>query len=161
MQNEQTFAPTATPDENLLAQLKNGAGWLYWIAILSFVNSLLFLFGSNLGFPIGLGYTLFIDGIGFVAVNEGAPSFVKGIGLVVNLGIVLICAGFAHFASRAHSWAFIVAIVLYALDALLHLVLGSLASFGFHAFALIWIVRGYLACRKLLQFTPAASPAEA
>lgn len=160
MQDAQIF-PTVRDEDHLaqlVAQLKSGANWFYWIAALSFANSLLFVFGSDLGFPIGLGYTLVVDGITYVAVNNGAPTFVKGIGLVVNAGIVLVCAALGFLAGRGQGWAFVVAIGLYAVDGLLHIALGSFVSVGFHVFALIFIIRGYLACRKLSKLALETEP---
>ena len=156
MQDAQTFP--ATIDPNLAAQLKSGAGWFYWIAALSLVNSLLFLFGSELGFPLGLLVTIFFDGLGPVAVEQGAPAFVKYVGLVLNIPIYAFTAAFGFFAARGHGWAFIIGAVLYSIDTLLHLALGSVISFGIHVFALIFIIRGYLACRTLSKLPPPPTP---
>ena len=92
--SEETNSTATQPtlDPALLAQLKSGANWFYWIAGLSVVNSLIFAFGGHTSFIAGLGLTQLIDGI-FDAVIA-----------------------------------------------------------GFHVFALIYIVRGFIACRAVSQF---------
>lgn len=45
----------------LETRLNSGAGWFYWIAGLSLLNSIIMLSGSDLYFVIGLGITQIID----------------------------------------------------------------------------------------------------
>jgi uncharacterized membrane protein HdeD (DUF308 family) len=61
-----------------------------------------------------------------------------------------------YFASKHHPWAFILGMALYALDALVFLLLmiyaadtGLIIALAFHAYALFQISRGYGACARL------------
>jgi hypothetical protein len=136
-------------DFELANQVKSGASWFYWIAGLSLVNSIIGLFGGGLSFIAGLGFTQIIDGIIFEIGVGGVASVVKIIAFVVELAIAGIFVGLGVFANKLQSWAFILGIVLYFLDGVLILALGAYLAAGFHVFALIFIVRGFLAARKL------------
>jgi hypothetical protein len=144
--------PTAAPaaaapglDELKLANaVKSGAGWFYWIAGLSLVNSILSVFGQEGGFVIGLGITQVFD-----ALAKGAG----GAGPAVALVLDLLAAGFfvllGVFASRRHAWAFILGMVLYSFDALIFVLATFWLGVGFHVFALVCIFAGFSANQKL------------
>jgi len=129
-------------------QLKLGANWFYWIAGFSVVNSVLLFTGSNWGFVIGLGITQIISAIGAAAAEE-----LGSIGTVVAFIFTLITAGvfvlFGVFANKRYIWAFIVGMVLYALDGLLFLLIQDWLSIGFHVFALFCIYSGLKAYGEL------------
>lgn len=133
-----------------LASLKSGANWFYWIAALSLINSLISAFGGQWNFIVGLGITQVVDGL-FSMGGDAASGLTaaKIIGLVINLFIAGLFAGFGYFAGMAQKWAFIVGIVLYALDGALFLIVGDILAIGFHIFALFWIVKGFLSARDL------------
>ena len=126
------------------AQLKSGASWFYWIAGLSLVNSLIALGGFDWGFILGLGVTQVFDAI--------AHEF-QALGKVVAFGLDAAVIGlfimFGVFANKRHSWAFIVGMVLYALDSLIALLGHDWLALGFHGFALFCLFRGFAACREL------------
>src|ERR1043165_9135746 len=97
----------------LINQAKSGANWFYWIAGLSVVNSLIFLFGGNLSFFAGLGITQLVDQIVFQRSPGEGLGIIKIIGLFFNFiaaGIFLLCR---LWANKLQSWAFIVGMVLY------------------------------------------------
>jgi hypothetical protein len=135
--------------EDLAARVKHGANWFYWIAGLSVVNTLVYVSGSNVAFLAGLGLTQLTDALVDVAIENGAPAAMKIVAVVFTLALVIIFALFGYFGGKRSSAAFLVGIVIYVLDGLLLLMLGELFGFGFHVFALIFIVRGFLACRTL------------
>ena len=124
---------------------RSGAGWFYWIAGLSLVNSVLTILGSEWGFFFGLGITMFVDVIG---TEIGGPAVV--IALVFNVMLAGVFVLFGFFAGRNQKWAFITGMVLYTLDGMLFLLVGDFLSLIFHAFALWCIVRGYKAGRQLI-----------
>ncbi len=136
-------------DYETIAQAKSGANWFYWIAGLSLVNSLIFLFGGNWSFFAGLGITQIIDAIGFQLAQNGEFSVIKIIAFVIDLVIATIFVGCGFFASKFQIWAFIVGMILYFLDGVLLLVLGEYLSAGFHVFALYMIFRGLMAARQV------------
>lgn len=141
--------PTPKNDENTIRQLKNGADWFYWIAGLSLINSLILAFGGNFTFIAGLAITQIVNALAIAAVDQGMSSSVIAVAVVFEI----ICAGvfalFGYYANRGFAAAFIAGIVIYLLDALLAIVIGSWIGGAFHLFALFFIFRGFLASRKL------------
>lgn len=133
----------------LKEQAKSGANWFYWIAGLSVVNSLIFLFGGNWSFFAGLGVTQLVDAVVFQITSGEGVGIVKIIGFAVDLiiaGVFLLCG---LWANRLHSWAFIAGMVLYLFDGLLLLLVGAFLPAAFHAFALFMIFRGLIAARQV------------
>jgi len=141
----------------LEATMKSGARWFYWIAALSTINSVVYMSGSEWSFLAGLGLTQLAQAFVDVAIENGAPSALKIVALIFSFVLVAVFAFFGYYAQKRWSAAFIVGIVIYVLDGLLLLLLGVIASAGFHAFALFFIIRGFLACRTLNA--AAAAPA--
>jgi hypothetical protein len=136
-------------DLDLVSRVKSGAGWFYWIAGLSLINSIIVLFDGGVSFIAGLGFTQIIDGVISEIGVGGVASVIKIAAFGVELVIAGIFIGLGIFGNKLQSWAFILGIVLYFLDGVLILVLGDYLAAGFHVFALIFIVRGFLAARKL------------
>jgi len=167
---------TLFPDENVNAQTENyhqptdeqlrimrgGANWFYWIAGLSMVNSLIFAFGGEWNFIIGLAYTQIIDAFSDVMITEGGPEVLRLLAVGLNVVVFSFFALFGYYASRGFKAAFLAGIVIYAIDAMLWIFFDGVLQIGFHIFALIIIVRGYLVCREINKFTvenPSISPA--
>lgn len=140
------------PDPELAAHVRNGANWFYWIAGLSIINSLIFLFGANVAFLAGLGFTQVVDAIIDISIQSGGPSALKAVAVVFDLVLVIMFALIGYYSNKRFTVAFIIGIAIYAFDSLLVLALGSFLPAGFHAFALFFIIRGFLACRKLNAF---------
>jgi len=129
-------------------QLKSGAGWFFWIAGLSLVNSIVLLAGSEWSFIIGLGITQFIDAIGLEIAKE-----IGSLGNIFAFILDIIIAGvfivFGIFARKKHNWSFIIGMILYALDGFLFLLVQDFLSIGFHVFALFCIYKGFQANRTI------------
>jgi len=126
------------------AQMKSGASWFYWIAALSLINSVASLSGSNFGFALGLGVTQVFDAIASTAGGAG-----KGIAFGLDIAAAGTFVLFGVFANKAHTWAFIVGMILFAMDAVLVLLGQMWLSLALHAFALFFLFRGMQACREL------------
>ena len=141
--------------DELEMRLKNGANWVYWIAGLSVINSLIYISGSDVSFLAGLGFTQLVAAFVDIAIESGAPAAMRGVSIVFSLVVVVVFGLFGYYANKRFTAAFVVGIILYFLDGLLLLLLGVFFSAGFHAFALIFIVRGFLACRELNAFDAA------
>lgn len=142
-----TIAPNLAPageDPQTIAQLKSGASWFYWIAGLSLVNSIAAFLGSDWRFILGLGVTQIIDLFGS---QMGGAGKVVTIGLDVAAAGVLILLGV--FGNKRQLWAFIVGLVLFALDSVVFLIGGDWIGVAFHAFVLYCLFRGLQACRSL------------
>ena len=141
------IGPAATPatgDPATVAQFKSGASWFYWIAGLSLINSVAATAGVNWRFIFGLGVTQVLDVAG--TQFGGAAKFVAlGLNLVVA-GIFIL---FGVFANKRHLWAFIVGMVLFAIDTLLMLLFQDWISLAVHGFVLFCLFRGMQACRAL------------
>ncbi|CAN5439750.1 hypothetical protein BH10ACI2_BH10ACI2_08080 [soil metagenome] len=145
----------ATPpslDPNLIAQVKRGANWFYWIAGLSLVNSAIFAFGGQVSFILGLGITQIIDGVVDASIAQGAPQAVLAIAIVIDIVIVAIFALFGYYANKAITAVFITGMVIYLLDGLLWLALGSYLAAAFHIYVLYMLYRGFAASREVNQF---------
>jgi hypothetical protein len=137
-------ATNGAADPATRAQLKSGAGWFYWIAGLSLVNSIAAVSGTDWRFILGLGVTQVIDVIG-EGFGGGAKVVCFGLDLVAAAVLVM----FGIFGNKGHLWAFIVGMVLLALDSLVFLIAQDWLGVGFHAFVLFCLFRGLQACRAL------------
>jgi len=115
-----------------------GASWFFWIAALSVVNSIISMTGGSWHFIIGMGITRVVDGIGSVIGSSGTV-----VAFVLNLFIAGIVVLFGVFARKGQKWAFLVGMVLYALDGVLLLFAADFFSAAFHAYALFSIFRGF------------------
>jgi hypothetical protein len=127
-----------------IAHMRSGASWFYWVAALSLVNSVVAFTGSSWRFILGLGVTQIIDEFGS---NLGASG--KGVALVLDILAAGILVLFGVFANKGHSWAFVLGMILFALDGVIFLLVQNWLGVGFHAFVLFCLVRGFMACREL------------
>jgi hypothetical protein len=133
----------------LQKKVKSGAGWFFFIAALSLVNSIMSMSGSSTGFVIGLAITRSIDYFGRSIGGSGVA-----IALVLNVLVVALFGMFGFFARKGHSWSFIAGMVLYGLDAALFFIVGGgMISLAFHAFALFCIFMGLKANLELKALT--------
>src|SRR5512146_50981 len=138
----------------LQARMKSGASWFYWIAGLSAINSAIVLGGSNWHFLAGLGIT---DVISYIAQGMGNVGTLVGIVLnALALGVFVMFGVFAH---KKHTWAFIVGMSFYELDALIFILFGpDFLSIAFHAFALFQIFKGMQAANALKELESQMPP---
>jgi len=143
-----THAPAAPSmsmgDPVLEGQVKSGASWFYWIAGLSIVNTISAMSGSDWGFILGLGITQVIDVFGRQFDSTGMVIAIALDAVVFGLFIT-----FGIFANKKHLWAFIVGMLLYALDGVIYVLGEGWLSVGFHVFALFYIFKGFQAAREL------------
>ena len=129
-------------DAELERRVKSGAGWFYWIAGFSIVNSILVATGSNWGFALSLGVTSLTDGL---AAEFGGSA--KAVGIAFNFIACGILILFGFFAGKGHAWAFIIGMILLGLDTVLTGFLQMWLSLAFHVFALFCIFAGFKASR--------------
>ena len=144
--------PAHYQHDGLVETMKSGANWFYWIAGLSVVNTIIYVSGSDWSFLAGLGLTQLADGFVDVAIENGAPSMLKAVAIAFDFVVIAMFAFFGYYAGKRSSAVFIIGIIIYVLDGLLLLLLGVFLSAGFHAFALFFIIRGFMACRSLNAF---------
>jgi hypothetical protein len=124
--------------------VKAGAGWFLWIACLSIVNSIIGMAGGGVHFIVGLGLTQVVD---IIAHRVGSSGIV--LDLIINGFVVGTFVLFWNFAKKGQSWAFIIGMALYALDALLLITFKDVFSVAFHAYALFRIYHGLKAAPTL------------
>ena len=129
-------------------EVKKGASWFFWIALLSIINTIIIHLNGNLNFVIGLGITQIVDAFS-IFQEPGGFNLDKTTGLFINLLITSTFFLFGYHAKQKKSWAFIIGMVLYGLDGLIFLPLEDFLGFGFHVFALIMIFKGFQALRSL------------
>jgi len=139
-------------------QALSGANWFFWIAAFSVINSIVLLMNGEWGFLIGLGITQLIDGVAAEAAEQ-----LGGTATVLALFLDAMVAGFfvvmGLLARRGMGWAFILGMVVYALDGLLFVYVSQWMNVGFHVFALYFIYRGFAANSKLQKLqAEAAAP---
>ncbi len=86
-------------------QAKNGVNWFFWIAAISFINSIIFYFGGGLTFVMGLGLTQIVDGVVFGLTQDlsgGMATILRGMGIFVNLLLVGMFVAFGIFAKKRY-----------------------------------------------------------
>ncbi len=144
-------APSGPPPQAALrarraAMMRGGATWFFFIAALTLVNTVLFFMNSDRRFVIGTGITDVANFIGANDITGSAGTIAAGVfDAVVIAGFV----GLGLLARRGTSWAFLVGMIVYALDALLLAWLTDWLSVVFHALALFYLFRGFQASREL------------
>jgi hypothetical protein len=159
-----TIYESNKPTPENLAKLKlvakNGISNFYWIAAMTVINSLANNFGGGIYFVIGLGATLFIDGIASALAKELVQyaTIVKIIGIVFSAGIALMFALFGYFGIKGHRWVVIVGMVLYGMDAFLMLFFKDWLGFGFHLFFLFGLWNGLRASDQLRKMLMQSQP---
>ena len=130
---------------------RSGLNWFYWIAGLSLLNSAAYLLGATFTFVIGLGVTQAVDGI--VAALSAELGDTGGFLRIAGMGINIVIAGMfvlmGYFGRKRVRWPVIVGMVLYALDAILLLLVQDYLGVLFHALALYGIWTGLNAVQRL------------
>lgn len=147
----------AAPANNSASErvIRTGARWFYWIAVLSLINTFMSMTQQGLVFVVGLGVTQMVDGFASRLDSNGTT-----IGLALNVIIAGVFAMFGFFAWKRQSWAFIVGMILYVMDASLFLMTSRWLGLAFHGYVLFWIFMGLKANLQLKAMEKgAAGPA--
>lgn len=136
--------------------MHSGANWFFWIAGLSLINSVVALVKGGWSFLAGLGVTQVIDAFA-VGLSEGLGGATVAVAFVLDLIVAGFFVGLGVYARRAALWAFVLGMIVYALDGVLLAAFQVWLSLAFHAFALYGIYRGYAAARKLKELASLTS----
>jgi hypothetical protein len=131
--------PAALPGQ-VSPAVRGGASWFYWIGALSVINTLISMSGNGTRFIFGLGITQFTDAVGAHGGGSGSAA-----ALVVTVVIAGVFAIFGYFGGQGQKWAFLVGMILYAVDAGLCVLVGIILSAAFHAWALFRMYGGFKA----------------
>jgi hypothetical protein len=137
-------------------RLKVGAGWFFWIAALTLVNTAMILINQHsVDFIIALGITQRIDAF-FILLSSQM--------LVSNLCIIIttaLCAGLFLFlgvrASQGQRWAFTLGMILYGLDSLFFIFQKDSIGLLFHVFVLLGLLGGLQALHEINSIPDAPS----
>jgi hypothetical protein len=130
----------------LTRQSNSSSSWFFWIAGLSVINSLIAVSGGAWRFIFGLGITGVTD-----AVSSQFGGTAKAISFVFTLLMAGLFVIFGVLARKFFHWAFIVGMVVYALDGLLMLLGPDYLGLAFHAFVLFMLFKGISASKKLSE----------
>ena len=133
----------------LSTRFASGANWFYWIAGLTLVTSLIGLLGGSWGFALSLGITQVIDGLALYA-TESFGEAPKVIAIVLDILITAMFVGFGYLANKRHMWAYLTGMIVFLLDSLISIAIYDLLGIIIHGFALVMMIRGYIAGRDLL-----------
>lgn len=125
---------TRTQMQNAINQ---GANWFFIIAVFSVVNTFLSMGEKGWFFVVDLGVTMIIN-----QIHKELELTSTSLIIILNLLFSAIFAMFGIFARKKHLWGFIAGMILYALDALLLLVLKDFLGFVFHLLVLFFIFKG-------------------
>lgn len=148
--------PIEVQIEELTKKFKSGASWFFWIAGLTVASSILVLVGSNWSFAFGLGVTQIIDALAAeLAPGDWGVKAVAFIFDLVIIGFVILVGVLAHQRLR---WAFIVGMILYALDGLLFLIVMDIVGILVHAFVLFCFFSGLRALTNLKRLEASLAP---
>jgi zinc transporter ZupT len=129
-------------------QMKSGARWFYWIAGLSLINSIAALSNSSWSFLAGLGITQFISGFA-LGLSEDMGGAVTVIALILDVFVAGFFVLLGVLGMKGHTWAFMLGLVIYALDGLIFLAFQMWFPLAFHVFVVYCLYKGFAANRKL------------
>ncbi len=149
-QNQSQSAITYSIAAPYKRQALSGANWFFWIAALSLINSVVLLANGRWSFLAGLGITQIIDGIAMGIADE-AGGTATIIAFVLDLMVAGVFVVIGLFARKHHTWAFILGMCLYALDAVIFLLAQVWFGLAFHAFVLYSLFRGLSANNRYKQ----------
>ena len=133
----------------LSQRFASGANWFYWIAGLTLVTSLIGLMGGAWSFALSLGITQVIDGLALYA-SESFGEAAKVIAIVLDIFITALFAGFGYLANKRYMWIYLTGIIVFLLDSLISVVIFDVLGILIHGFALVMMIRGYIAGRDML-----------
>lgn len=131
-------------------RLTPSASWLYWVAALSAINTVIQMSGGQWSFSLGLGVTQVLT---MAADSLGAMA--KTVSIAISAVVVILLATFGYMASRGAIWAFIAGIVVLGLDTLLLFLAPAemWLSIAFHIWAVISLITGLNTARKIQSGT--------
>jgi hypothetical protein len=150
------FQPSGRPDAALVAQRDSGAGWFFWIAALTLVNSLLIVFGSEMTFGLGLGFTLLVDAVS-TDIAQKTPSMAAGARVfeiffdIAAIGLTLL---WGFLGRKGQNWAMLTGLILLALDTLLLIAAtggSGIVGILIHGWAIFSIFAGWKAGKELAR----------
>ena len=118
---------------NVLPIVLSSAHWFWWIAGLSFVNSIISKAEGGTSFIIGLSFTQITD----IILKDHI-----GISFLVDVLILGVFIGLGFWARRGSLSAFIIGGAIYSIDAFIYLYFEDWFPAAFHAYILFCLFKG-------------------
>ena len=122
--------------------VESSGTWFWWIAGLSAVNSIAVMLKLQYSMLLGLGIGQIIDAI-FLSMSADPSMLARGFHIALSASVAGIFVTLGYYARRFSSKAFVIGIILYALDALIFVFTGDWVAVGFHGFVLFMLWGGF------------------
>jgi len=152
---ESELKPQPRVNQNEMAQVADvfaaRVQWFYWIAALSFVNSIVGVFGGGVFFVLGLGVSLLVDQLGHHLAGGGAVQSGIYLSFGINMLVSALFALMGYLAGRGNRAVYILGMALYGLDGAIFLLDFRLFPIAVHGYALYKLLLGYCALSQLKQ----------
>ena len=144
----------------LMKRAKDGVNWFYWIALLSTINTIIFVAGSQPNFFLGLGIVQLVNDYTASAANGAqiAP-LMRWVAGAIDLLLGGIFVFFGYRGQRSYRNWIVAGIILYALDGMIFVAFSVWIGVIIHAFIIYNLVRGLRAMDQLKHIGPAREPA--
>lgn len=152
-------AGNAMTVEEVRKTVQGAGAWFWWIAALSLVNSFAVILDLKYGMALGLGFTQVIDALFSYGAEGEALSPGTGARLIQLALVGAVAGGFyalGRAARRFSAAAFLWGMGLYALDALIFVMVGDWIGVAFHGFVLFMLWGGYNILRIARRQAPEA-----
>ncbi len=130
------------------SNFKSGASWYFWLAAITVVNLIIRLTNpeSTVRFAIGLSISKYLENNQLSIFANIQP---RTISLIMSLIFVFVMVILGFLARKRNKVAYIIGIVLYALDIIPAVMIGDLYAVIFHVIVLGFLVWGLVHLFKL------------
>ena len=95
---------------------RSGVNWLFWIPVLSIINTIVYLAGGILTFIVGLSATQFVGGntTGLIQeIDSVSTTILRLAALAIDIGLTGIFVVAGLLGRRKYRWELISGIILY------------------------------------------------
>ena len=116
-------------DEAKVAEMRMGANWFFWIAILAVASSLIVYFYSFTNHLVGLGINHYFESQAAATGNDSGRLFA----LSMSFLFAAVLAGFGYYARKGGDVVFILGAFLYLADGVILLGYREFFAFAFRS----------------------------
>jgi hypothetical protein len=132
---------------------RNSARWFWWIAGLSAINSIASLIQAEYSMVLGLGVTQILDGLYAGALSTTTTGTGALILQAIYVVFLALAIGFFYqigvMARELRLTAYLVGMIVYALDGLIFALFQDWIGVGFHLFVLFMLWGGFGIARAI------------
>jgi len=154
--------PASISDSNdlrdkLTRRMRGGASWFFAVGALSLVQCATYYLGYDLGFVFGLGSSEVFHAVSRAAAFDDGPGMFSVLlfSVVADAFVASFLLHAGSLARRGSAWAYAIGVAFYAADFLLLLGAGLPSPALFHACALVGMLIGAEALRRLRRLDEA------